>query len=201
MKILTFIPTALMALGLMFPAHAHATPATWTIIKGEQESRIAFEATQMGAPFEGHFRDFTGTIQFDAADLGNSRADIEIDMASVDAGSTDRNKYLPMADWFNTASFPHARFVTTSIEKGLDTNQYVAKGNLTLRDVTLPVILPFTLKETTAQENGQPVVTAVMEGQTSINRVQFGVGQGQWSDVKTVGGDIQVKIHLTAKKQ
>lgn len=188
-----FVFAFLLTLALSVPALAQGAAPVWSIVKGDGASTIGFEGVQMGAPFDGEFREFDGNILFDPANLPGSKAMITIHLDSVDAHSTDRTKYLPMADWFNTAKFPTATFVTTVIDKGLDINQYVARGDLTIRDVTLPVTLPFTLTMTGDQ--------AVMTGETSINRVDFGVGQGQWSDVKTVGADVKIKIKLTAIKK
>lgn len=185
--------TLFLTLALSAPAFAQGAVPVWSIVKGDGVSRIAFEGTQMGAAFDGEFHEFDGNILFDPADLPGSKAMVTIHLDSVDAHSGDRTKYLPMADWFNTAKFPVATFVTTAIDKGLDTNQYVARGDLTIRDITLPVTLPFTLTITGDQ--------AVMTGETSINRVDFGVGQGQWSDVKTVGADVKIKIKLTATRK
>lgn len=188
--------TFLLTLALLFtlPAFAAAPVVpVWQIVK--QDSTIGFEGTQMGAPFQGTFKSFDGTIAFDPANLAASKADITIHMDSADANSTDRNKYLPMADWFNTAQFPDARFVTTAIEQGLDKNQYVAKGNLTIRDVTLPITLPFKL-DITKNEAGESV--AKMNGGATLNRLDFGVGQGEWKDTSSVANPVKITISLTA---
>lgn len=168
---------------------------SWQIIAAD--STLEFEGEQMGAPFQGHFKEFGGTIQFDAANLAASKAVIAIHLGSVDAGSADRDKNLKMKDWFNIDAFPDAHFVTTSFEKGLAANQFVAKGNLTIRDVTLPVILPFTL-EMSKSDSGQTIATMV--GDTAINRLDFGVGQGQWSDTKSVGNQVKLRIKVKASE-
>lgn len=170
-----------------------ASPPSWAIDK--VNSKIEFEGTQMGAPFKGQFKDFSGTIQFDPANLQASKADITIAMDTADANSDDRNKNLKQADWFDVAKYPSAHFITTSIEKGLDAGQYVAKGNLTIKDVTAPVTLPFTLSIT----SGDSGSVAKMAGQTQINRLDFHVGQGQWTDTKTVENPVTVRVSLTAK--
>ncbi|MGZ9109183.1 MAG: YceI family protein [Micavibrio sp.] len=185
----------LLILCFAFPVLAQEPSNTgWQIIA--EESRLEFEGTQMGAPFKGSFGNFGGKIDFDPANLASSRADITIQMDSVDATSTDRNKYLRMADWLNVTKFPDAHFVTTGFEKGLDTNQYVARGNLTIRDTTLPVVLPFTLDITTT-DSGETI--AKMSGETTLNRLDFGVGQGQWQDVKTVANQVRLRVTLVAK--
>lgn len=167
--------------------------AAWTIQK--DASKLTFTATQMGASFEGSFGVFDGTIRFDPANLPGSKADIAITMDSIETGSTDRNSYVRMADWLDIAKFPQGHFVTSAIEKGLDANQYVAKGNLTIRDVTLPVTLPFILS---IEKDAQGADVATMQGDTTINRLDFGIGQGQWKDTKSVSGEIGIHISLKA---
>jgi cytochrome b561 len=176
-----------IALLLGTPAFA---ATTWTI--DPAKSLIEFEGTQMDAPFKGHFKDFDGAIQFDADHLDTSKADITIHLKTVDSGSTDRDKYVVMPDWFNTDKFPDAHFVTTAITKDKEADHYIATGKLTIRDVTLPLTLPFTLTIKDKQ--------AVMKGETSINRLDYGVGQGDWKDTKTVGNPIKILVSVTASK-
>lgn len=174
-------------------AETAAAVPSWTIQK--ESSKIEFEGLQEGAPFTGFFRTFEGKIDFDPANLPASKAAITIPIDGIDANSTDRNKYLPQPDWFNLAEFPVARFVTTSIKKGLTKDQYVADGILTIRDISLPVTLLFTLNIKTT-DSGQ--VVAVMAGETMINRLDFGVGQGEWKDTRTIENQVKIRISLTA---
>lgn len=187
-----------IALFCATPASAAAvSPATapnWVIVK--DASTLGFEAVQMGAPFQGYFKGFDGIIAFDPNNLPASKAEITIDMGSADAGSEDRNKYLPMPDWFNVSAFPDAHFVTRSITKGLDQNQYVASGDLTIRGVTLPISMPFMLV-ITKRDSGESV--AKMNGEAVINRLDYGVGQGEWKDTKSVENQVKIKVSLTAK--
>lgn len=198
MKTILFGFLAILALtgpaSIAARAQDNAVPE-WRIIPAE--SHIEFEGTQMGALFKGHFQNFGGKIHFDAANLAESRARITIDTGSADAASTDRNKYMRMADWFNVDQFPEAEFATTAIEKGLGNHEYVAKGNLTIRDVTLPVVLPFTLNITKTDSGAEQ---ARMIGETTINRLDYGVGQGQWADTKTVANPVKLRILVVADK-
>ncbi len=178
-------------------AMAQDKAPSWTIMK--EESAIRFEAVQMGAPFEGRFGAFDGTILFDPDNLPGSHAEITIDIGSLDATSADRNKYLPMADWFALSSYPVARFVTKSMERGLESAQFVARGDLTIRNVTLPVTLPFRVTfENDAVAGTQ---TAIMSGETTVNRLDFGVGQGEWKDTKTVGAEVRVLVAIRAVRK
>lgn len=190
------LPMLAMTLLFAAPARAETAIAEWSIVK--DSSTLRFDAVQMGAPFEGSFKTFGGKIAFDPANLPASKVDMSIDMSSVEASSSDRNNYLPMPDWFNTDAFPEAHFVTTAITKGLDKNQYVAKGDLTIRNVTLPISMPFTL-DITKSDSG--VEIAKMNGEAVLNRLDYGVGQGEWKDTKSVENQVKIKVSLTAQKK
>lgn len=171
-----------------------ADPVTAWAIDPEQ-SHLTFEATQMKAPFTGTFKKFGGEIHFDPARLEESNASIKIDMASVDTKSADRDASLPAAPWFFVESFPESKFEVARFEKTAE-NAYVAHGNLTIRDVTLPVALPFTLEITTDPAGGQ---TAKMQGELTLQRLDYGIGTGEWADTSTVGNAVVVKVFLVAR--
>ena len=159
----------------------------WAIIPGI--SKLQFQAVLYKAPFTGDFNNFNGSIVFDPADLSTAKADITVDMKDVVTGDADRDSNIVGAEWFDTAKFPTARYVTSKFEKA-DGNNYVAIGDLTIRDKTMPLIIPFTLDI----ENN----TANMKAEFELNRTNFGIGQGEWTDESTVGHDVKVIIDLKA---
>ena len=192
-RMIPFGKVALMlgCLALYSGAARAADPVTaWAI--DPAQSSLTFEATQMKAPFTGTFKKFDGTILFDPARLEESSAAIKIDMASVDTNSADRDANLPTSPWFFTESFPESKFEAAKFEKTAE-NAYVAHGNLTIRDVTLPVDLPFTLEITADPAGGQ---TAKMQGTLTLQRLDYGVGSGDWKDTSTVGNPVVVKVLL-----
>lgn len=164
----------------------------WAIVPSA--SKIEFQAAMGGTPFTGRFGKFEGTIVFNPADLAGSKASITIDTASGTTDNKERDDQIGTADWFNVATFPTAKFETIAFEQG-EGNNYVAVGNLTVRDITLPVTVPFTL---TFGQNKDGQKTAVMAGTAQINRLDFGVGQGQWSTDSTVANPVSVNINVTA---
>lgn len=170
-----------------------ANPVTaWAI--DHAQSHLTFEATQMKAPFTGEFAKFDGDIRFDPARLEDSHAVIKINMASVNTNSDDRDANLITSPWFFTESFPESKFEAAKFEKTGE-NAYVAHGNLTIRDVTLPVDLPFTLDITTGADGRQ---TAKMQATLTLQRLDYGVGTGDWKDTSTVGNPVKVLVLLTA---
>ncbi len=172
-------------------AHAQEIPA-WVI--DTEKSSVVFTATQQGAPIEGRFGKFTGDIRFDANRPGESTATIKIQLASVDSQSPDRDGSLIGADWFATESFPESIYTVSKFEKNNE-KQYLARGELSLRDVKKPLDLPLTITFSTDSVGNQ---VALAEGEVTLNRLDFGVGQGEWKDTQSVGNPVKVKVSVTA---
>ncbi len=69
------------------------------------------------------------------------------------------------------------------------------KARLTLRDVTRDVTLSFTFEP--AADSG----TAVLEGGTTVRRLDFGVGQGEWRDTRWVGDEVTIRFSLFLRRK
>lgn len=165
----------------------------WVIDR--EHSRIEFEATQYGEAFKGSFENFNGQIVFDPDELDKSSANIKIDITSIETGASDRDDQAKSADWFDVAQFPLAVFSAESFEKTGE-NQYLAHGSLTIRGIAVPVALPFELKITEDGEGNR----ADMEAVTTLRRLDFGIGQGQWQETDAIGNDVKVSIKVRARR-
>lgn len=159
----------------------------------ESASEIRFEAKQYGETFEGAFKKFGGKIIFDPAKLEDAYADIWIDIASIETGSGDRDGQAKSFDWFDTENFPRAMFVADSFSQ-LGPKSYVASGALTIRGKAVLVELPFNLEIRESPE-GQ---AALMTSEIMLNRLDFGIGQGQWQDSSTIGDAVKIRITIVA---
>lgn len=154
-------------------------------------SALSFASSYDGDAFTGSFSDFTTQIQFDPDDLAHSQVVVTIDLSSVDAGDAERTDALPDKDWFFVKSFPEAVFESHAFTH-LGDNKYEAKGDLTLRGVTKPLVLPFTL----SIANG----VAQMDGTVQLNRRDFDVGRGMWESDEYVAHTVEVNITVLARK-
>jgi polyisoprenoid-binding protein YceI len=168
-----------------------AAAPEWKIVSAD--SQLSFTATQNGAPVTGSFKKFSGEIQFDPDQLSVSKIKIFVDVASVSDAYNQLADTLKTADWFNVKMFPQAVFESSEITKTGD-KEFEAKGNLKLRDKTLPITLTFTQEEYSN-------VKARMKGETTIKRTAFGVGQGEWSDTNAVKDDVKVNFTVSAVKK
>ena len=90
-------------------------------------SEVTFVATQMGVPAQGGFKRFTARVQFDPARLSASKAQIEIELDSIDTGVAEVDTEVKRKAWFNTAQFPTATFVSTAV-RSLGASRYEATG-------------------------------------------------------------------------
>jgi polyisoprenoid-binding protein YceI len=182
-----------VAIGAPAAKPAAAKPAagapSWAVDKAQ--SRIRFKSAFSGEAFEGGFGRWDAQIAFDPKNLAASKVTVNVDITSVATGDRDRDESLPTADWFNTAKFPKATFVSTAI-KSLGGDKYQADGVLTLKGVAKPVSLPFTLSI-----QGD---VAKMSGQTVFNRSQFAIGQGQFAGPDTVPFNVTLTVAVVAKR-
>lgn len=170
-----------------------ATATAWNI--DSSDSHIHFEATQYGVAFQGEFGRFDGHIFFDPKDLKGSKADIVIDITSINTGSTDRDSQALDSDWFDASHFPRARFETGSFDR-TGPNLYEATANLTIRDITQIIVMPFTVEFT---GDGQSM--KLQSRQLSLNRLAFKVGQGLWATGDTIGVDVAIDISVALQRK
>ena len=154
------------------------------------KSSLTFKGTYQDGPFEGRFNKFDAAIAFDEADLSKAKFDVKVNVASVATESAERDDTLKTPEFFDSVRFPQAHFVTESFARGAD-GGLEAKGTLTIRDTTRPVLLKVKFVA-----NG---ATATLDVDTTLNRLDFGLGAGgDWADI---GKDVPVHGHLvlTAK--
>lgn len=150
-------------------------------------STIAFVSKQMNVPVEGTFRKFSAQLALDPARPEGGRAMIEIDLASIDAGSAEANDEVKGKNWFNVREFPKASFSSTSV-RSLGAGRYETAGRMSIKGRTLEVRAPFTLR--------QEKDSLVVDGSFPLNRLDYGIGSGIWSDTSVVADEVQVKFHF-----
>lgn len=172
---------------------AAVTAQSWAL--DPAASRVEFSATVQGAVFTGTITGMAGTIAFDPDNLAGSRADITVAIATARSGSDERDASMQQPAWFDTESFPESRYVTSTITADGE-NRYTARGTLTIRDVSLPVEVPFTL-EISTDDAGNKI--AKMDGTFTLQRLDYGVGQGEWAGTGMVANPVNVRVFVTAR--
>lgn len=160
------------------------TTGNWRVSSGT----LDFAVKQMGAQVSGSFANFSADIRFDEtpAEGKHGSVTVTIDTASLTLGSV--TKQALEAEFFDVATHPTAVFAADILPAATG---YVAQGTLTLRGVTKPVALPFTL--TIAGD------VATMAGTVSLDRRDFGMG-ASYGDEASVGFAVEVTVNLVADR-
>lgn len=164
-----------------------ATGAEFTVLLPQQSS-ITFVSRQMNVPVEGSFRKFTAQISVDPVKPEAGKASIEIDLASIDTGSTEVDEEAAGMTWFDTKSNPVASFTSGSIVS-TGKGQYLATGKMTIKGRTLDIKTPFTLKQTAGK--------VLIEGSFPLRRLDYNIGSGIWADTSVVADEVQIRFSLT----
>jgi polyisoprenoid-binding protein YceI len=170
-------------------AHAaDAAPPRYTL--DPAKSTLEYQFVQAGARNQGKFSSFAVILDFSPENPDAGKLDVAVIMGSLDTGDKERDDTLKGPDLFSVARFPQSRFVSTRIVK--TATGYDAVGKLTLRGVTRDLHVPFTFR--TAGEQGKAV--AYLAGKTTLKRLDFGVGQGDWKSTEWVGNDVVVSYSV-----
>ncbi|MDZ7720522.1 MAG: YceI family protein [Balneolaceae bacterium] len=170
----------------------------WTL--DEAHSTIQFSVTHFFTPVTGRFEDYQTDIQFDPNDLENSSIDVTIPVSSINTQNDRRDNHLNSEDFFNAENWPNISFTSDEIRSTGD-NEYVAVGNLTIREVTKQIELPFTLLGVMDHPMKENVKVAGITANTTINRTDYGVGVGDWAATMVVGDEVDINLNLELNSQ
>lgn len=191
MSPLRHLPAALACLMLIagLPARGADAPAGQYVLDPAKSS-LEFSFTQAGAANKGRFSRFPVSFTFSPDAPTTGRLAVTIEVASLDTGDKDRDDTLRGEELFAVAKYPQARFLATQFAK--TAAGYEALGKLTIRGVTHDARVPFTFR--TATEAGMNV--GYMVGKTTLKRLDYGVGQGDWKATDQVGNEVGVSFAL-----
>jgi polyisoprenoid-binding protein YceI len=143
----------------------------------------------------GFFRDFTGSVNYDANDVARSSVTFSAKTTSVDTGVTNRDNHLRTADFFDVEKFPEMTFKSTSVKK--KGKNWLVTGDLTLRGVTKQITFPFDIVGWLENERGTRMG---ISAETSINRREFGVNYGKTlpGGIAELSDDVKVMLQIEA---
>ena len=163
---------------------------TWTFDK--THTALTFIARHMMVTkVRGTFPSFEGSVEV-AENLSDSKVDVAIDVSTVTTGAPDRDAHLISPDFFDAASYPNIRFVSTDIRE--EDGQWLMTGDLTIKDVTRPVILDVIFEGTNTNPWGKTV--AGFSASAEVDREEWGL---TWNLALETGGVLlskKVKLEI-----
>lgn len=104
------------------------------------DSKIDFIGSKVTGSHAGGFTNFSGEFRVSDGKLAGAGNKVVIDMNSTWSDNPKLTGHLKSADFFDTAKFPNAEFVSTAVEK--KATNYMVTGNLTLHGVTKQISFP-----------------------------------------------------------
>ena len=163
-------------------------------------SFVNFSVKHSGISFvDGSFKKFEGSIEASKADLTDAKINFTVDVASINTSVEMRDNHLKSDDFFSAAKYPKMTFVSTSfVKRGLkspkqETNTYVLKGKLTIKDVTKDVSFFVTYGGTAKDQQGN--TKAGFMATTKINRLDYNI------NYDPTGAGIAKDINITLNLQ
>ena len=183
-----------LALGLAVASIATisvAKPVDYTIDPTHTATVFTWNHFGFSTP-SANFSDIQGTISVDNAKPVNSAVNVTIPLSSLNTNVKALDDHLKNADFFDAEKYPNITFKSTKVQ-ALGQNKYKITGDLTVKNVTKPVVLDAVLNK----QGVHPMTKAESIGfnaTTSFDRSAFGVG----AYVPNVGDKITVNITTEA---
>ncbi len=154
---------------------------SWTI--DAAHTRIGFMARHaMVTKVRGAFNEFEGNVVVDADDFTKSTANLAIEAASIDTRNEQRDGHLRSNDFLAMDEYPQITFASSTVNQTGPTG-FELVGDLTIKDVTKPVTIPFEFEGLATDPFGN--MRAGFEGQVSVNRKDYGI---TWNAALETGG-------------
>ncbi len=165
---------------------------TWTIDPAHSEASFAVKHLMIST-VKGNFRNISGTISLDESNPAASHVEAEIDAASIDTRQEQRDAHLRSADFFDVATYPALTFRSTKVE-AIAEGRFRVAGDLTIRDVTKPVVLD--VEETGRGKDPWGGERVGYSATTKFDRSDFGL---TWNQALETGGFVvgdEIKVTL-----
>jgi polyisoprenoid-binding protein YceI len=169
--------------------------SNWTIDTAHSAASFSLKHMVV-ATVRGQLSGITGAIDYDEAAPEHSSVEVRIPIATLTTGMEARDNHLRSDDFFAAEQYPFVVFKSTAIEP--DGDAFAIHGDLTIRDVTRPVVLESTLDGIVPGMQGGRL--AAFEAHTRIKRADWGltwnkaIEGGGW----VVGDEIRIDLDLEA---
>jgi polyisoprenoid-binding protein YceI len=206
------LASGLALMGLMTVASMNGAPGqralgqeatSWNVDQAHTE--IEFSVRHFFTPVTGNFQDYDIELMFDAEAPENSSVSVTIDVTSVDTDNERRDNHLRSADFFDAEKYPTMTFESTSVRQ-VGENQFLATGNLTIKETTREVELTIELlgiqplPPEMQEMMGGVTRVASFQASTQVDRREFEVGVANWAQTVIVGGEVDIRIALEANQ-
>lgn len=179
---------------LLLAASVTTQAAEWVIDK--DDSQVIFKYSYAGTPYQGAFTNIDANFDIDPENPGSCEFDVTIHMDDIAIDDEETLSYLLDVDMFDVAQFPTASFEAEECIL-LSPDSFVADGMLTIRNQTQPISFPFELDIDTSGDE----VRFHLTSEVTIQRLEYGVGQGYLANTADIPNDVDVEVDVYAVMQ
>ena len=173
-------------------------PNTWNIDPAHSAARFSVKH-MMVSTVRGTLGKVTGTIDYDGKTVESIKADVRIDLATIDTGDDSRDKDLKSDNFFDIAKYPTVTFKSKRVQAD-GKGKFKMVGDLTMHGVTKELTL-----------NGEGPSPALRQGPdlrvgasatATIDRREWGLLYNRTVELASIVGDeIQIQIDVEATKK
>lgn len=187
-----------LAITLLFVSTLGIAQTGWTLDRSH--TSITFAISHMViTEVSGRFTDFDVVLTAEKEDFTDGKITATIKTASITTSNERRDNHLKGNDFFNADSFPQITFVSSAFEKTGE-KTYKLSGDMTIRDITKPVVFDVTLNGTLKSSRG--TVTG-WKAVLVIDRFDYNL---KWDRMTEAGGlvagkDVTITINAEFRKQ
>lgn len=129
-----------------------------------------------------------GAVKFNTQNLDSSYFDVTVDVNTINTAEEKRDAHLKNEDFFETDQWPTINFKSFQITD--HDSVYSVTGDLTIKDVTKQVVVPFLIIETDS--------TITFSGSAVVDRLAYNVGI-DYNNFK-IGYNVNVEIICVVNK-
>ena len=190
---LTAAVFALLSVSAIAADAPAAATARYVQTAGGNSLTVTF--VQEGAATEAKFGKFSTVLVYDAANPAAGKLDVKVDAGSISTEMDDRDREIRGENIFSVVKFPQVEYHAASFAKSAS-GALEAVGKLTVRGVTHDLRVPLAIKPVTLA--GKPGFE--LTGSVSVKRLDYGVGQGEWSATDSVENAVKLQWNVRVEK-
>jgi polyisoprenoid-binding protein YceI len=190
---------AVAAAALAVPVFAQGPgPGAWAIDPAHSAARFSVKH-MMVSTVRGTLGKVTGTIEFDGKTAESIKADVTIDLATINTDNDSRDKDLKSDNFFDVAKYPTVKFKSKRVQAD-GQGKFKLVGDLTMHGVTKEVTLDVEGPSPALQQG--PNIRIGASATAKIDRREWGLLYNRAVELApVVGDDIQIQIDVEATKR
>ncbi|MBC7360503.1 MAG: YceI family protein [Desulfacinum sp.] len=157
---------------------------------------LTFTIRHVLAKVAGTFDEIQGEVVFDPSHPEQAKMEVRIPVRSINTRVERRDAHLRSPDFFDTERYPWITFASHEVRSGKNVNEFLARGTLTIKNVSRSLDLPFIFLGVQTDPFDPNKEIAGFEGHVTLDRLEFGVGNGEFFRKGLMGKEVDVAIYL-----